>query len=348
MKIGLVDDSAFMRMVLRQIFSTVDDIEVLWEAPDGDVAIKRNIEVEVDLIIADMEMPRCDGLQLLTKLKSSDVATECLIISSFHAHGGEKILEAMRIGAAGFLPKSEIGVTVNLEEFRNRLIAWVHLFSQEHLNNAPYENARGLISGVGTDALKSNADFLVIIGSAGSLGPLEEILTVCIDLERPLIVAVHMPTGLETKLISRIFREIPLENRPTIHFDYVQSSGRAVTILRGGALSKLVRVNNKLRISYRSPNNQNDIFAPNIDDFLDSCLAIGFLCDVVVLSGLCRDGVAGALRHRMNGGLLLVQDTGTAIAKPMPAAATQSGEATIVATSHAMASIIAKTYKGTN
>ena len=90
MKIGLVDDSAFMRMVLRQIFSTVDDIEVLWEAPDGDVAIKRNIEVEVDLIIADMEMPRCDGLQLLTKLKSSDVATECLIISSFHAHGGEK------------------------------------------------------------------------------------------------------------------------------------------------------------------------------------------------------------------------------------------------------------------
>ena len=347
MKIGLVDDSAFMRMVLRQIFSTVDDIEVLWEAPDGDVAIKRNAEVEVDLIIADMEMPNCDGLHLLTKLKSSKVATECLIISSFHAYGGDKILEAMRIGAAGFLPKSEIGVTVNLEEFRNRLIAWVHLFSKEHLNKAPFENARGLSAGVDTAVLKSNADSLVIIGSAGSLGPLEEILNVCVDLERPLIVAVHMPTGLETKLISRIFRAIPLENRPNIHFDHVQCSGSAVTILRGGALSKLVKVDNEIRINYRSPNSQNDIFAPNIDDFLDSCLAIGFLCDVVVLSGLCRDGVAGALRHRMNGGLLLVQDTGTAVAKSMPAAAAKSGEATVVATSQAIAAILARTYKRT-
>ena len=87
MKVGLVDDSAFMRMVLRQILSAADDIDVAWEAADGDAAITCNAETAVDLIITDMEMPRCDGLQLLTRLKSGNVATECLIISSFHAQG---------------------------------------------------------------------------------------------------------------------------------------------------------------------------------------------------------------------------------------------------------------------
>jgi chemotaxis response regulator CheB len=47
----------------------------------------------------------------------------------------------------------------------------------------------------------------------------------------------------------------------------------------------------------------------------------------------------------MNGGLLMVQDTATAIAKSMPAAVAESGEAHVMATSQAMAEILARTYK---
>lgn len=345
MKVGLVDDSAFMRMVLRQILSAADDIDVAWEAADGDAAITCNAETAVDLIITDMEMPRCDGLQLLTRLKSGNVATECLIISSFHAQGGEKIIEAMRIGAAGFLPKSAIGDTVNLDDFRRRLIAWVRLFGEEPLKSVPYEHAPQLATVENTGALQSNADFLVIIGSAGSIGPLEEILQVCTDLEWPLIVAVHMPADMETTLINRIFKDVPSDKRPDIHLDNVPRSGGTVTFLRGGALSKLSHAGDEIAIQYRSADSGRDIFAPNIDDFLESCLAVGFLCDVVVLSGLCRDGVAGALLHRMNGGLLMVQDTAAAIAKSMPTAIAESGEAHVMATSQAMAEILARTYK---
>ena len=86
MKVGLVDDSAFMRMVLRQILSAADDIDVAWEAADGDAAITCNAETAVDLIITDMEMPRCDGLQLLTRLKSGNVETIIHLVDRLRCH----------------------------------------------------------------------------------------------------------------------------------------------------------------------------------------------------------------------------------------------------------------------
>ena len=65
MKTGIVDDSGFMRLVLKKIISKNSELEFVWDASDGIEAIDKNVSNPADLIISDMEMPRMDGFEFI-------------------------------------------------------------------------------------------------------------------------------------------------------------------------------------------------------------------------------------------------------------------------------------------
>ena len=83
MKTGIVDDSGFMRLVLKKIISKNSELEFVWDASDGIEAIDKNVSNPADLIISDMEMPRMDGLELLKNLKANNSNAECIIAVSY-------------------------------------------------------------------------------------------------------------------------------------------------------------------------------------------------------------------------------------------------------------------------
>ena len=72
MKTGIVDDSGFMRLVLKKIVSNNDNLEYIWDASDGQEAIEKNFSNPADIIISDMEMPNMDGLDLIKTLRDKN------------------------------------------------------------------------------------------------------------------------------------------------------------------------------------------------------------------------------------------------------------------------------------
>ena len=103
-RILLVDDHAVVRRGLRMVLDAEPDLTVVAEAEDGLGAIEEALRIECDLAILDVSMPRMGGLQAARELAQRRPALRILMLSM---HRDEQFfLEALRVGAAGYVVKS--------------------------------------------------------------------------------------------------------------------------------------------------------------------------------------------------------------------------------------------------
>ena len=121
MKIAVVDDSKFTRMVIKQILNELSNTDFCWEAENGKVALEKNTRDPVDLIISDLEMPVLDGLQLLKTVIGRGPKTKCLLISAFHKSNQPKIIDALKAGAIGFIEKNSLGKGFDINSLKKEL-----------------------------------------------------------------------------------------------------------------------------------------------------------------------------------------------------------------------------------
>ncbi len=97
----VVDDAAFMRMMIRDILSK-EGYEI-HEAVNGRDAVEKYEEVRPDLVTMDITMPEMSGLEALKEIRDIDTSARVLMVS---AMGQQKmIVEALESGALDFLVK---------------------------------------------------------------------------------------------------------------------------------------------------------------------------------------------------------------------------------------------------
>ncbi len=102
----IVDDSAAIRKILQRVLRQTDiPIGDVLEAGDGVEALKALSGRSVHLILSDINMPNMDGIQLLTQLKASDKWKSVPIIMVTTEGGQAKVIEAVQLGAAGYVRK---------------------------------------------------------------------------------------------------------------------------------------------------------------------------------------------------------------------------------------------------
>jgi DNA-binding NarL/FixJ family response regulator len=102
-RVLLADDHVLMRHGLRLIIDSQEDMEVVGEAGDGFEALELAEELRPDIILMDIAMPRCDGLEATRRIKSRLPEIK-IIVLTVHEEA-ESLLEALWSGARGFLLK---------------------------------------------------------------------------------------------------------------------------------------------------------------------------------------------------------------------------------------------------
>jgi two-component system chemotaxis response regulator CheY len=101
-RILIVDDAAFMRMMIRDIL-TKNGYEVCGEANDGAQAIERFKEVRPDLITMDITMPEMDGIAALKEIKKIDPNAKVIMCSAMGQQA--MVIDAIQAGAKDFIVK---------------------------------------------------------------------------------------------------------------------------------------------------------------------------------------------------------------------------------------------------
>ncbi len=101
-RILIVDDAAFMRMMIKEILSK-NGFEVVGEASDGAQAVEKYKELSPDLITLDITMPEMDGISALKEIKKMDSNAKVIMCSAMGQQA--MVIDAIQAGAKDFIVK---------------------------------------------------------------------------------------------------------------------------------------------------------------------------------------------------------------------------------------------------
>jgi two-component system, NarL family, nitrate/nitrite response regulator NarL len=103
-RVIIADDHPVVRIGVRNMLWDDSRIDVVGEATDGDEAISQVVQLEPDILLLDLEMPRMPGLEALRALMNDSLRVKILLITSTIT--SQQIIEALQIGARGIVLKN--------------------------------------------------------------------------------------------------------------------------------------------------------------------------------------------------------------------------------------------------
>ncbi len=102
-RVAIADDHPVVRRGLRAFLDSLNDIEVVGEAVDGEGAVRLTVTEEPDVLLLDLKMPKLDGIGVISRLRSRGASTRILVLTSFTAQ--HEVIPAIKAGADGYLLK---------------------------------------------------------------------------------------------------------------------------------------------------------------------------------------------------------------------------------------------------
>ena len=103
-RVLIVDDHIVVRLGLRTLIQSQPDMEVAAEASNGREVVDMAAKLHPDVILLDLRMPECGGVETVRRLHAAESAARVLILSSFGSE--EEIYQALNAGALGYILKS--------------------------------------------------------------------------------------------------------------------------------------------------------------------------------------------------------------------------------------------------
>ena len=301
-KLLIVDDSVFMRTVIRDMVTADPSIEVVGTASNGLDALDKIQSLKPDLITLDIEMPKMTGIQVLEELKKQKRRPKVLMLSSLTSKDAEMTRQAIHLGADDFMLKPtdiphvrDIGA-----ELVSKIKHLVTLPTQPQPHKEP-SHAR------------TAAERVVLIGSSAGGPPMLDTLLAELpaDLPAGVVVTQHMPTGFTAALAERFDRIASMPVKETENGDTVEtgkillSKAGVHTVISGDLNANNVRTG---RIIHTTTPPLHGV-RPAVDKTFESAAHIyGKNIVSVILSGMGNDAGEGAYAIKQAGGTTILCD----------------------------------------
>jgi two-component system chemotaxis response regulator CheB len=301
-KVLIVDDSVFMRTVIRDILSKEASIEIVGTASNGLDALEKIQKFHPDLVTLDIEMPKMNGLEVLQELKKIHESPKILMLSSLTSKDAEMTHEAIRLGADDFMLKPKD--LPRLREIGEELISKV-----KHLVTLP----PSAISHKIIPSHHNPANRVVLIGSsAGGPQQVDTLLSMLPpDLPAGVIITQHMPLGFTAPLAERFNRIASMPVKETQNGDMLETgkillSKAGVHTIISGVMGEDGKTTGRIVHSASPPVHG---VRPAVDKTFESAAQVyGKNVVSVILSGMGNDAGLGAQSIKQAGGVSLVCD----------------------------------------
>src|SRR5438045_8966867 len=125
-RVLVVDDSTFMRNVWANIYSSVDQVQVVGAAKDGREAVSMAESLKPDVISMDINMPHVDGLQATAEIMTTN-PKPIVIVSSESREGAASTLRALELGDSEFVAKPPSGIDLDMQAVKDDLLRNVRM-----------------------------------------------------------------------------------------------------------------------------------------------------------------------------------------------------------------------------
>lgn len=320
-KVLIVDDSAVVRQILARELQHDADIEVVGAAPDPYVARDRIVQLNPDVLILDVEMPRMDGITFLAKLMQHR-PMPVIILSSLTAAGTQTAVDALAAGAVEVLCKP--GSAFSVENVAPVLIGKIKSAATARVRaiSSPDAKRPAPIAPIG---LNTTGKVIAIGASTGGVQALTEVLTAFPADAPGTVVVQHMPARFTASFAKRLSSLCRVDVREAVDGDSVVP-GR-VLIAPGDFHMLLRRSGARYHVEVKSgPPVHHQ--RPSVEILFDSVArCAGANVAGAILTGMGADGAQGLLNMRRAGARTVVQDEATSTVFGMPAEAIRCGAA---------------------
>ncbi len=337
-RVLVVDDSAFMRRLVRDLVMASGEFEVVGTARDGDDAIRQVHALDPDIVTLDIDMPGLDGLEVLGYIMSEAPRPVIMLSAGGEDRGARATLRALELGAVDFVRKPSGPISLDLASVGDQLLDALRAASVMQVHRvqvlARRPVAPGMISAHGEASRATSPTpasacatpdiaatrVVVVAASTGGPAALSQLLPALpAPLGAAVLVVQHMPEGFTASLAQRLDGSCALRVREASDGDLVLTD--TVYIAPGGQHLRIMATVDGPRIALdRSPSLWG--VRPAADPlFASAAEAFGAAVVGVVLTGMGRDGAEGLRRVRGAGGMALVQDPAEAVIPGMPESA---------------------------
>lgn len=102
-KVLLADDHALLRAGLRSLIGQESDMEVVGEASDGQESVARAVELEPDVVVMDVAMPKANGLEAISAMRRGGVKSKILVLTMYSEE--QYLMQVLRRGGNGYVLK---------------------------------------------------------------------------------------------------------------------------------------------------------------------------------------------------------------------------------------------------
>jgi DNA-binding NarL/FixJ family response regulator len=102
-RVLVADDHPVVRQGLCTMLEIEDDMEVVGRAADGDEAVAQARETRPDIILMDVQMPNCDGIEAMRRIREHDPSARVIVLTTYRDE--DYIFPSLRAGARGYLLK---------------------------------------------------------------------------------------------------------------------------------------------------------------------------------------------------------------------------------------------------
>ena len=341
-KVLIIDDSALVRQVLTEIFSSDREIEVVGAAQDPYIAREKIKQLNPDVLTLDVEMPRMDGVTFLRNLMRLH-PLPVVMISSLTEKGADITLEALALGAVDFVSKPKIDIAEGLDDYAQDIIAKVKAaagvkvkaLSEQRVKSSidPLTNkSREKLSAdvildkfEGKKRFKTTDKIIAIGASTGGTEAIRELLE-NLPADTPgIVISQHIPAAFSAPFAVRVDKASAM----TVYeakdgqqilpgHAYIAPGSHHLLVERSGA-RYICRLNDGPPVNRHKPS--VDVM------FRSVAMNVGPNAIGVILTGMGDDGARGLLEMKENGAPTIAQDEKSSVVWGMPGEAVKLGAA---------------------